>query len=132
MDDVPEVVIYSGGVAAFVFYRKVYGMNVAAVFPALWASCAKTLFIFLAITEKRVVGFASLLQENCPTAGAYLAPLIFNCNLSKRNSTSKKYGTDEIYSLYSDLNFCALTKAHTTNLHQRGTEIPTKAGDISN
>jgi hypothetical protein len=33
-------------------------------------SGAKTLFIFLAFTEKRVYGFAYLLQENCPTAGA--------------------------------------------------------------
>jgi hypothetical protein len=38
------VVIYSGSFAAFVFYRKGYKMNVAAVFPALWGKQCKNSF----------------------------------------------------------------------------------------
>jgi hypothetical protein len=36
--------IYSGGFAAFMFYRKVYKMNVATVFPALWGKQCKNSF----------------------------------------------------------------------------------------
>jgi hypothetical protein len=44
--------LYSGGVAAFVFYKKVYKINVATVFPALWSKLCKNSFYLPGVCGK--------------------------------------------------------------------------------
>jgi hypothetical protein len=51
------VFIYSGGVAAFVFYRKGYKMNVTAVFPALWGKLYKNSFYLPGVCGKEGIRF---------------------------------------------------------------------------
>jgi hypothetical protein len=63
---IAKVFIYSGGVAAFVFYRKVYEMNVAAVFPALWGKLCKNSFYLPGVYGKEGIRPCLLVTRKLP------------------------------------------------------------------